>query len=34
MKTPTQPLNLPAPLLAVLFIAGVIIGCLHYKPTP
>jgi len=32
MKTPTQPLNLPALLLAVLFIAGVIIGALHYKP--
>lgn len=32
MKTPTQPLNLPALVLAVLFIAGVIIGALHYKP--
>ena len=34
MKPPAQPLNLPALVLAVLFIAGVLIACLHYKPTP
>lgn len=32
MKAPSHPLNLPALVLAVLFIAGVIIGALHYKP--
>ena len=34
MKTPSQPLNLPALVLAILFIAGVILGALHYKPMP
>jgi hypothetical protein len=29
-----RPLNLPALTVAVLFIIGVLVFCLHYKPTP
>jgi len=32
VKPTPKPLNLPALILAVLYIFGVLVFCLHYKP--